>query len=246
MAITHGKQLLFYCLILACLLQSVWAIKITNQGFSSITTGSKITLNWRNAKGPVYVSLVEGDSGSHRFVLQLGGTSPKPSFGRVLMVMIKFRYNADQCTGASGELGNYYAWTVPRHIKSGIYAFQVHDSTGGKDYSPEFRIKSAGLSKGTKAGIGVGASFGTLAIVCALVYAFLYRKRSASRNVGESEHIKQEEELDRAALGTDPPLGPAKQELEGLAIFELEGDHPIDEEDGKRAPKLERRSGEIK
>ncbi|KAI0452615.1 hypothetical protein F5B21DRAFT_332165 [Xylaria acuta] len=90
----------------ALLLAPCWAVVFTTTEYN-VLQGKPFTLEWEDAKGPVEISLVKGDSNN--------------------LETIQVIY--------SGDTGNSYTWTPPDLLLAGTYAFAISDDDS-KNYSP--------------------------------------------------------------------------------------------------------------
>jgi hypothetical protein len=140
-------------------------------------------------------------------------------------------YDSDQ--SAEDIKSQSCAWKVINSPGTGPYVFELTDNSekptrsarfdiqeGEKRFEPQDEHTRKGLSKGAKAGIGVGTTIGVLAIVGAVIFTFVYRKKMISK--------KDAGKGGKTELGTsDSPGVGGERELGGVAILEAEGDKPL-------------------
>ncbi|KAK4132512.1 hypothetical protein BT67DRAFT_435505 [Trichocladium antarcticum] len=87
---------------------------LTNSNYE-VYEDEAFTLKWSNAEGPVTITLKAGPSTALKTVAVI----------------------------ASAESGNSFTW-VPTGLPSGTYAFEINDSTGKPNYSPQFQYVGTG------------------------------------------------------------------------------------------------------
>lgn len=90
------------------------AVKLINEQYT-ITEGVPFTIKWDEAVDPVTIKLKNGESGNLKDV---------------------------QTITSSGTSGAF-TWT-PENLPSGTYAFEITDSTGDVNYSPQFSYQGTG------------------------------------------------------------------------------------------------------
>ncbi|TPX16726.1 uncharacterized protein E0L32_003667 [Thyridium curvatum] len=94
-------------------------VQFTNSNYD-ITEGDPFTLKWSGAEGPVTITVKSG---------------PETNLKDVMVI-------------DSADSGTSFTWT-PKGLPSGTYAFEIKDSTGVPNYSPQFTYQGTGTLSST-------------------------------------------------------------------------------------------------
>ncbi|KFZ05467.1 hypothetical protein V501_08335 [Pseudogymnoascus sp. VKM F-4519 (FW-2642)] len=99
-------------------------VMITNSDYSGITFDHPFTVTWQGATGMVSLLLKNGVPSNQLLVDTIAET----------MEIVKADLQPD------GLSGNSFTWYPEGNIEEGIYNLEIKDSSGGVNYSPQFRI----------------------------------------------------------------------------------------------------------
>ncbi|KAI3401544.1 hypothetical protein diail_10145 [Diaporthe ilicicola] len=129
-----------------------WAIELTNSAYA-VQAGQPFTLTWSDSEGPVTVTLKNGASTDLKTVEVL----------------------------ASGLTTTSYTWNPPASLASGLYAFEVADSSSkSPNYSPQFDFQGSAAAPSATASSSSAATTATSASISTTLSSLTITSSSAS------------------------------------------------------------------